>query len=238
MKIGIIEAGMPPGNLEAMFGRFDAMVRELLGIGHCYQTYRAYEGVLPHKVEEQDAYVITGSMAGVHDDAKWIADLSVFLQTARGSAKLVGICFGHQIIAHAFGGKVGRATSGWGIGLHAYRVREPLHGAESHEAMMAPVFHQDQVIALPSGARVLAASDFTPFAVLTYEDQSAISFQCHPEFSTAFARALVDLIDAPTLSEESRTAARTSLEKGNDELRFAGLIEDFLAGKDHQAISR
>ena len=66
--------------------------------------------------------MITGSAAGVYDPLPWIAPLKDFLVSAKGRAKLVGVCFGHQVMAEAFGGKVIKSPKGWGLGLHAYEV--------------------------------------------------------------------------------------------------------------------
>ena len=89
-----------------------------------YTTYEVREGKLPSAPEEQDGYIVTGSPAGVYDDLPWIEPLKTFLVQAKGKAKLVGICFGHQIMAEAFGGRVEKSDRGWGIGLHRYQISE------------------------------------------------------------------------------------------------------------------
>ena len=108
---------------------------------------------------------------------------------AAGS-KLIGICFGHQAMAQAFGGSVIKSPKGWGIGLHRYELPARPDWMDDAAAVAAPASHQDQVVTLPSDARVIASSAFTPHAGLDYGD--AISFQFHPEFSRAFAAALIE----------------------------------------------
>ena len=99
-----------------------------------------------------DAYVITGSAAGAYDDLPWIAPLSNFLTDVKGRAKLVGVCFGPQMMAQAFGGQVVKSPKGWGVGLHTYRITTKEPWMDSAAPIAIAVSHQDQVVALPPGA--------------------------------------------------------------------------------------
>ena len=191
MTIGILETGRPPVALRAQWGTYDDMVRAMLGRDRTYRSYDVQAGALPADPAECSAYVITGSPAGVYDDLPWIPPLLDFLRKARGRAKLVGICFGHQAMAKAFGGEVVKSPKGWGLGMHRYEIVEPPPGMEEPLAFAIPAFHQDQVVTLPPGARVLAASEFTPFASIGYDDDT-VSVQGHPEFSPAFSAALIE----------------------------------------------
>jgi GMP synthase-like glutamine amidotransferase len=192
MKIGILETGRPPAELEPLFGRYDAMITRLLGDGYAASTYEVESGRFPGRAEDQDAYIVTGSAAGVYDDHQWIPPLKTFLREAKGKAKLIGICFGHQIMAEAFGGRVEKSEKGWGVGLHRYEVRWQAPWMDPVSSFAVPVSHQDQVVEQPPASRVVAASSFTSFAALEYQDQAAISFQCHPEFTHGFAEALIE----------------------------------------------
>ena len=191
MTIGILETGRPPVALRAQWGTYDDMVRAMLGRDRMYRSYDVQAGALPADPAECSAYVITGSPAGVYDDLPWIPPFLDFLRKARGRAKLVGICFGHQAMAKAFGGEVVKSPKGWGLGMHRYEIVEPPPGMEEPLAFAIPAFHQDQVVTLPPGARVLAASEFTPFASIGYDDDT-VSVQGHPEFSPAFSAALIE----------------------------------------------
>ncbi len=191
MTIGILETGWPPAALRARWGTYDDMVRAMLGRDRVYRRYDVTVGDLPAEPAECRAYVITGSSAGVYDDLPWIPPFLDFLRRVRGHAKLVGICFGHQAMAKAFGGEVIKSPKGWGIGLHRYEIVEPPPGMREPLAFAIPAFHQDQVVALPPGARVLAASEFTPFASIGYDDDT-VSLQGHPEFTPAFSAALIE----------------------------------------------
>ncbi len=122
--IGILETGVPPPDLVARYGRYDAMMRRMLGDGFGYRSYDVQAGELPAAPEDNAAYVITGSSAGVYDPLPWIAPLKGFIRSAQGRAKLVGICFGHQVMAEALGGRVEKSGKGWGLGLHTYEVAQ------------------------------------------------------------------------------------------------------------------
>ena len=191
MTIGILETGRPPETLRAKWGSYADMVRAMLGPHREYRSYDVQAGDLPADPTECAAYVITGSSAGVYEDLPWIPPFLDLLRRVRGHAKLVGICFGHQAMAQAFGGTVEKSAKGWGLGLHRYEIVEPPPGMVEPLAFAIPAFHQDQVTVPPPGARVLAASRFTPYAALGYDDDT-VSVQGHPEFSPAFSAALIE----------------------------------------------
>ena len=227
MKLAILETGTPPAQLVARFGRYPEMFRRLLGDGFDYASFDVPAGELPAVPGGHDAYLITGSPAGVYDPLPWIGELAAFLRAADRSTKLVGICFGHQLLAEAFGGHVEKAEKGWGVGLHSYPIvrREPWMDAV--QSVSVPASHQDQVVLQPPNTEILASSLFTPYAALAWRDRAAISFQLHPEFEPDFAKALVqvrrDLLPRPE-------AAIASLDRPNDNERVGGWIRQFLTG--------
>jgi GMP synthase-like glutamine amidotransferase len=236
LKIGIIETGAPPRDLQGQFGRYPAMFADLLGApGDQFETFAVRSGTFPRHPRSCDAYVITGSPAGAHDGDPWIAQTRDFLQRAKGEAALVGVCFGHQLMADAFGGKVERAAGGWGIGLHHYHVRERRPWMDEAGAIAAPASHQDQVVVAPPNATVLAGSDFNPIGMLVYEDQSAISIQLHPEFEPDFAAALIEARRGSLYEEEAAKAAIASLAAPNDNRRIGQWIKGFLAARVSKA---
>ena len=227
MTIGILETGRPPACLQARWGSYADMTRTMLGRQRSYRIYDVQAGILPAEPDECAAYVVTGSSAGVHDDLPWIAPLLDALRRIRGHAKLVGICFGHQAMAQAFGGEVARSPRGWGVGLHRYEIVEPPPDMREPRGFAIPAFHQDQVVRLPPGARVLAASAFTPYASIGY-GEDAVSVQGHPEFSLPFSAALIEA--ERDLYGPLAAPARLSLLQPEDSQRAADWLGAFIDG--------
>lgn len=223
MKLAILETGRPPEALVPTFGRYPDMFRRLLGAEA--PSYDVTAGEFPASVSDHDAYLVTGSPAGVYDPLPWIAPLQHFLRAARGRARLVGICFGHQVMAEAFGGKVEKSEKGWGVGLTDYPIVRRAPWMDAAERVAVPASHQDQVTVQPPGTDVLLATPFTPYAALGWRDGSAVSFQFHPEFDPAFAKALIESRRERLPDPE---AAIASLRRPNDNARVGGWIAAFL----------
>jgi GMP synthase-like glutamine amidotransferase len=231
LKLGVLKTGRPPRPAIPRFGTYPDMFKRLLGPdAYDWRVYAADEGEYPDAPEDCDAYIVTGSPAGVYDDDPWIARLLDWLRAAKGRTRLVGVCFGHQAMAQAFGGRVIKSPKGWGIGEHEYRVirREPW--MDDAASFRMPASHQDQVVEPPPGAEVIAASDFTPFAALAWRDQPAISMQPHPEFEPAYAEALIEARRGKVYSDDQADRAIASFGRPDDRARVAGWIRAFLAG--------
>ena len=228
MRIGVLETGAPPVELQPSYGDYPAMFRALLGEGFRWTTYDVQAGRFPARPEDEEALIVTGAAAGVYDGDPWIGRLMEFLRAARGRTRLVGVCFGHQVMAEAFGGKVIKSPKGWGVGLHTYEVLDAEPWMDAAGAISIPASHQDQVVELPPGARVLAASAFTPYGMLDH-GQGAVSLQLHPEFDPAYAEALIESRREARLSAEVADAAIASLHRPNDNARVGGWLKRFLA---------
>ena len=225
MRIAILETGRPPADLVPRFGTYPEMFERLLGPGFEASVFDVAAGELPERPESFPAYLVTGSPAGVYEDHVWIEPLKAFLRAASGKARIVGICFGHQIMAEAFGGRVEKSARGWGVGLQTLEIlaRRPFMNGEA--AVSVPASHQDQIVVPPPGAEVLAGSLFSPYGILAYTDRPALSMQFHPEFEPAFAQALIE-----SRRERLPTpdAAIASLDRPNDSACVGGWIRRFL----------
>ena len=234
MRIGILETGYPPAHLVDEHGTYPDMLQRFVGDGASYEVFDVQKLEFPAP-GAFEALLITGSPAGVYDDFPWIPRLVDFLRRTKGNTPMVGVCFGHQVMAEAFGGHVRKSEKGWGIGLHRYRVlsAEPWMGDVPDEIAI-PVSHQDQVVELPPHAHVVAANAFTPFAVLAYEDQPAVSFQCHPEFSTAYAKAIAERRRGQVPDAQIEQAV-ASLDGPHDKARLGDWVRGFLSGSRRQA---
>lgn len=196
MKLTIIETGLVPEPIRASFGDYPGMFRALVRASDpafSFETLSIIKGEQFPDPASLEAILITGSPAGVYDDEPWMAPLMDFIRAAAtAEVPQVGICFGHQAMAEALGGKVIKSSKGWGVGRHTYEVLAcpGLAVKKCPERVSVAVSHQDQVVTLPPGAEVIARSDFTPYAGLYYPQAPAISFQCHPEFSDTYSAAL------------------------------------------------
>ncbi|HEX9947187.1 MAG TPA: type 1 glutamine amidotransferase [Allosphingosinicella sp.] len=229
MEIGILRTGAPPPDLAPRFGPYEDMFARLLGPGFEARAYDVQGGEALPSPDAHPAFLVTGSAAGVYEPLPWIAPLLDFLRKAKGRTKMVGICFGHQAMAEALGGRVEKSGRGWGIGLQDYELRDRASwmGEAPPAAIAVPVSHQDQIVVPPPGARVLAGNAFTPFGMLEWVDGSALSMQFHPEFEPGYAQALIEHRRAWVPAPD---AAIASLERPNDRALVAEWIREFLRG--------
>jgi GMP synthase-like glutamine amidotransferase len=196
MKIGILETGEVAEVLKRRHGDYPAMFQRLLGAFDPtleFATVSVVRGEMPAGPHQADGWLITGSRHGVYDDLPWIAPLKRFVRDCIAArVPVVGICFGHQLLAEALGGRVEKSAKGWGVGVHDYHVvSRPGWMTDLPEHFSVGAMHQDQIVEKPADAHVLATSPFCEYAALAYgdpEDPTAISVQPHPEFEPGFPR--------------------------------------------------
>ncbi len=174
----------------SMFTRmFDAAAggRELT-----YKVYEAMNGELPGEISADELYLITGCNLGVYDEIDWIKELLTWIAEAdRAKALLVGICFGHQAVAEALGGKVVRSEKGWGIGIRESVITDPsMQEYFPHKTLRLLYNHHDQVVRLPRGAVVVAESDFCPYESMRIGNH-ILTFQGHPEYVSQYEEHLI-----------------------------------------------
>ncbi|ATQ43696.1 glutamine amidotransferase-related protein [Caulobacter mirabilis] len=229
MMIGILETGGPPDSLADRYEGYGDMIAALLGPGARPRVYDVRAGDLPSAPDACAGWVVTGSAAGVYDDDPWIPALKRFLQDTSGGAPIVGVCFGHQIMAEAFGGRVVKSPKGWGLGLHQYDIAAAQPWMDAATPIRLPVSHQDQVVEIGLGAVVVGGNAFTPFGVLAYPDRNAVSIQAHPEFAPDYARALIESRRGSRIDEAFADAAIATLDQPNDNARVGGWLKRFLA---------
>lgn len=231
MKIGILKADSVRPLLAEEYGEYPDMFMALLSrVDPALQfvVYDVQRGEYPQQLEEVDAYLMTGSKASVYDDLPWIHRLVEFVRRLHAAdKKMLGICFGHQMIAHALGGKTARSEKGWGVGRHTYTLTEAA-GAFGPAGMPFSILvsHRDQVAELPPGAAVLASSDFCAVAMMQVGEHM-LSLQGHPEFCPGYSRALMH-IRRECIGAERVEEGLSSLSLSLDRDRVAAWLVNFL----------
>ncbi len=225
-KLGVLVCGHTPDQLAHQHGSYGPMFARLLGEdAFIYTAYNVVDGEFPTSVADADAWLITGSRHGVYEDHAWIPPLEQFIRSAYADQiPMVGICFGHQILAQALGGKVEKFSAGRVVG----RVEYTFDGRMGATKAALHAWHQDQVVELPPDAAVIGSSDNCQFAALVY-GSNVLSLQPHPEFSDEF---LGDLLAAQghTLPSDTAMTASQSLGKPLSRPVIAAAMRRFLQG--------
>lgn len=232
MKLTIIQTGDVPIALRPQFGAYPPMFKRMfdeVGQDFAYETVPVYDGAGFPDPATTEAILITGSAAGVYDDYAWLDPLRAFIRSAyAASTPMLGICFGHQIMADALGGDVRKSEKGWGLGRHTYEVKaRPGFLATDLTALSIACSHQDQVIVPPREAKVFLGSEFTPNAGLVYANGKALSLQPHPEFLDDYTLALAELRRGKTTDDVVDTAI-ASVATPSDSKDVAGWLGSFL----------
>lgn len=233
MRLTILQTGVVPISLSDRFPSYPEMFRAMFerdGARFDYEVIKVADGEPIPDAKSCEAVVITGSSAGVYETHSWLPPLRDFIRSAyTARTKMIGICFGHQVIADALGGEVRKSEKGWGLGRHTYEVLpfRP-HFDLPRASLSIACSHQDQVIAPPREARVILRSQFAPNAGLAYENGAAMSFQPHPEFDDAYSRALITLREGRA-SQDVIDAANASMCQPSDSPLLVRAMSRFLA---------
>lgn len=240
MIVGVLQADSVLAQFQEKHGNYPEMFRRTLGRvdpGVEFKDYNVELGEYPSNLDDCDGYVITGSKKSVYDDEPWIQHLSDFVRALHDRRKkMVGICFGHQMVAHVLGGKTEPERQGWGVGIHQYQIitkHDFMRPGADEFGLLAS--HKDQVTELPDDAELLATSKFCPNAMFRIGEH-ILTFQGHPEFTREYARDLMQM-RAETLGEDIFQAGIASLQHGLHGELVSQWIIRFIDGSGHAPTS-
>lgn len=196
MKVAILQCDTVLEKFQPRFGDYPEMVIHMfdrVDLKLSFDTYDCKQGEFPANIDEYDFYIATGSKASVYDELDWIKKTIKFVQQLdKNKKKLIGICFGHQLIAMARGGKVEKSENGWGIGIAPNRViASPQWMNTKSSEINILVSHQDQIVELPADTLLIAENDFCPFFIVQWGNHF-LSIQGHPEWTSDYSRALMN----------------------------------------------
>ncbi len=220
MLIGILETGLAPEALRERSGSYPDMFARLLGpYDFEFRTWSVVQMRFPDSVFDAEGWLITGSRHGAYEDLPFIRPLEALIRRAVEEAiPVVGICFGHQIVARALGGRVEKFDGGWAVGPQAYDF--------GGETLTLNAWHQDQVIEPPAEAEIIATHPFCPYAGLRYGDR-ALTVQAHPEFDDGFLEGLIEARGRGLVPDDRLEAALDRLGRKNDADVIAARIAQF-----------
>ncbi len=220
MRIGLLQCGETIPALDRAHGGYPELYAALLGEGFSWRTWRVFEDDFPAGPDEADGWLVSGSKHGAYEPLAWIAPLEALIQEIHaGGRPLVGICFGHQIVAQALGGRVEKFDGGWSVGRRAYEIDGKIRHLNA--------WHQDQVTQIPHGARVIASNDFTRYAGLAMGERT-LTLQPHPEFPHGYVADLIRLRGAGTVPDDLLSAARDGLGAPLDNDRIGAWLAEFM----------
>lgn len=227
MKIGLLECDHVMPELRAVAGDYRDMFRAWLPDAE-FVFFDVCNGHFPPEADDCSAYLCTGSRFSVYDDVDWIIALKAFVRRVQaGNKKFIGVCFGHQMMGEALGGKVEKAATGWNVGVHSFEI---LHSAPwmlpAPPGLQLMMMCQDQVVQLPPGSTVLARTATCPVAMFQV-GHNMLGIQGHPEFPKEYEAKLLE-VRRERIGSAKVDAALESLELPVDGECVAAWVSAFI----------
>lgn len=249
-RFAVLQAARDSEYVKKMYGGYFNLFVEAFGEeGETWDLFMVVEGEFPlfTDLQNYDGFVVSGSPYDAYGDDCWIRQLCVLLQAIDSlQKKILGICFGHQVLCRALGGKVGKSKSGWDVGLRNVRFNVKnivntsscsfqINGfdVDDFPQLLSIIeCHQDEVLEVPLGAKVIGYSEKTGVEMFCFGDH-ILGIQGHPEYPLDIIHNLIDrLLTNGSIQEELAENARLQLQKGEPDRKcWERICKGFLKAK-------
>jgi GMP synthase (glutamine-hydrolysing) len=221
VKIGLLQCDHVAPENRSEFGDYSDFFSTLF---HPYspniilEIFDVQKDEYPHNPDQYTGFVCTGSSHSVWEDLPWINHLKQFVRDLyHNGNKFIGICFGHQMIAEALGGKCEKSERGWGVGVKEVAIYKTQDWMKPKlDSYQLIVSHQDQISKLPENGEVLGGNEHCPCSLISV-GRHFLGIQAHPEFIPAYSRRLmqsrINRIGPKTVQEAEKTLQDRTDEK-------------------------
>ena len=230
MKLALLNCDIVKPELRHIAGLYPDMFHQVAR-DMIFDVFNIYENHFPKNVKDYDGYFVNGSSKSVYDDIPWIGRLKDFVQTIyKVNLRFAGICFGHQMLAEALGGKVNRAPSGWCVGAHEFEVIQQEDWMQPFQSNFRVLMTcHDQILELPENSTVLAKSSKCPVGLYRV-GENMLGIQGHPDFPRSYLTELmkgrVELLGRKTFESGIR-----SMQQEIDSQVLFDWLRGFVEGK-------
>jgi GMP synthase-like glutamine amidotransferase len=213
MRIGLLQCDHVIPELKPRFGDYYDFFSRLFknySSKIVLDIFDIQHGIFPKNHDAYAGFISTGSGSSVYDNKPWIKNFKAYVQKLdQQKIKFIGICFGHQMIAEALGGKCNKTNKGWGIGVKEVVIHQKQKWMKPELDSYRLLFsHQDQITQLPKDGMVIGGNDHCPYSMITVGDHF-LGIQAHPEFTPAYTDRLmqirIDRIGLDTIQEAEKT---------------------------------
>lgn len=242
-RFGLLQAAKDSDYVKKVYGGYFNVYRAAFEEeGEIWDLYRVIDGEFPdiNDLQKYDGFVISGSPVDAYGNDYWVLKLCLLLQALDAmEKKVLGVCFGHQILCRALGGKVARSYTGWDLGLRTVNVVKDLvprcfldDFGRIPASLSVIECHQDEVFEVPLGAEVIASSDKTGVEMFKIEDH-ILGIQGHPEYTKDILHDIIDrLLNTNDIERDFAEKVKISLEAAEPDRKcWERICRNFLKGR-------
>ena len=225
MKIGILKCDTAMLNVLKKYGDYDKIILDFLRLSNNNITMKSFDcinGELPNDSDFNTChgFIVSGSRYSVYDDYDWIFDLKIKIREMdRLNIKMIGICFGHQLIINALGGKVEPNVKGWEVSVN------PIYDTEENLLFYINQMHKDIVTQIPNNFIETFYNDNSRYQGCFKEN--ILTLQGHPEYNSFIIKQFLekrkDIMGHDVVQE-----GLIKLNNQTNNIHFSNLFYEFL----------